>query len=259
MDHKGRIALVCGASKGLGKACAEALLRDHAEIIICSRDRGNLEAARRDFKNNYGKDVLAVPCNLSQKKDIRGLFHLLKIKKKPIHILINNTGGPKPGNFFEVREQDWESAHAQLLLPIVRILFQAIPIMKAQKFGRIINITSMTVKEPRENLILSNVYRSGVVSLAKTLSRDLAKDNIFINNVCPGAFNTERMGQLLKSKLQPGKSLSDAKKELAKTIPLGRLQEPKELGEVVSFLASEECTLTGTTIPIDGGAGSGLF
>jgi 3-oxoacyl-[acyl-carrier protein] reductase len=178
---------------------------------------------------------------------------------KTIHILINNNAGPKPGTFSDFTDKDFEEAHNKLILSVVRVNRLVLPLMKKQKFGRIINITSRTVKEPNPKLTLSSIYRVGVISLSKVLSKEYAKDNVFINSVAPGTFETERIDHLFKAWLKPGETIEEKKKEALAAIPSGKFGAPKELGNLVSFLASEQCTLTGTTIPIEGGISQVLW
>ncbi len=194
-------------------------------------------------------------------KQIKRLVNETVEKFGRIDILVNNTGGPKPGGFFDHEDADWQEAFELLLLYVVRMCREVIPYMKKQGSGRIINNTSFTVKEPSSNLLLSNVFRVGVVSLAKTLSQELAADNILINNVCPGSFRTARMEQLLEHRAErEGKSILQLESEIVKTIPLGRLQSSEELANLVVFLASDKASaITGATIQVDGGMLKGLF
>ncbi|MBI4439898.1 SDR family oxidoreductase [Candidatus Woesearchaeota archaeon] len=259
MDHKQRVAIVCASSKGLGKACAEALLRDNAQVAICSHDSKNLDAAKKELERKYKRKVLAIRCDLTEKKDVETMVGKVIETFGTVHILFNNTPGPKPGNFFDFGDEDWKEAHDMLLMPAVRLHRLVLPIMRKQNFGRIINSTSIAVKEPIDSLILSDVYRVGIIGMAKVLSKEFAKDNVFINNVCPAAFRTERYMQIMKLKTTAKKSLKDIEEEIVKGIPIGRLQNPMELGNLVSFLASEQCFITGTTISVDGGASRGLF
>jgi len=260
MDHKKRVALVCGASRGLGFACAEALLRDNARVAICSHNSENLKKAENALAEKFGAtNVFAVKCDLNKKSEIEFLVEKAVEKFGGIDILVNNNGGPKPGTFFELSDEDFLEAHERLLLSVVRMNRVVIPLMRKRKFGRIVNIASLTVKEPNGMLVLSNVYRAGVVSLSKTLSKELAGENVFINSVLPGAFKTERYEQLMERMKKEGQGIADVEKEIVFGIPMGRLQSPHELAELVNFLASDKCFLTGTSVQVDGGKAAGLF
>ena len=170
-------------------------------------------------------------------------------------------GGPKLGSFFSLTEDDWRNSFDSVLYYVIELYRLVIPIMQKQQWGRIINSTSLSVKEPAEALILSNVFRTGVVSLAKTISRGLIKDNITINNVCPGAFKTDRAIEIMQERsLRTGESLEEIEMDVVKNIPLGRYQVPEEYGDLIAYLASESARgITGTTIQIDGGKSKVLF
>jgi 3-oxoacyl-[acyl-carrier protein] reductase len=258
---KGKVAIVGGSSKGLGKACAMALAREGVKVAICSRGEKELHQTAEDIRKAYGTEVLAVTADLTKYQDIKRLVSKTVDALGRIDILVNNTGGPPPGGFFDHDDDAWEAAFQRLLMYVVRMCREVIPHMRKQGWGRIINDTSFTVKEPLDRLILSNVFRVGVISMAKTLSRELAKDNITVNNVCPGTFDTDRIQQLLAERAETsGKSIDEVKDELIKDIPLGRMQKPEELADLVVFLASEKASgITGTTIQVDGGMVRGLF
>jgi len=258
---EGKIAIIGGSSKGLGKACAMALAREGAEVAICARNEKELGDTADQIRWKYGTDVLAITADLTKYDDIKKLVSETMRRFGRIDILVNNTGGPTPGGFFDLDDEKWETAFQRLLMYTVRICREVIPIMKNQKWGRIINDTSFTVKEPADRLVLSNVFRVGVISLAKTLSRELGEYNITVNNVCPGSFETERMKQILDERSEKsGKSVDEIKAELIETIPIKRMQKPEELADLVAFLASENAAgITGTTIQVDGGMVKGLF
>ena len=258
---KDRVAIIGGSSKGLGKACAMALSREGAKVTICARNKPELLQTVEEIKKSYGTEVLAVQCDLAKYEDIKLVVRETIGKFGKIDILVNNTGGPTPGGFYDLNDDDWESAFQKLLMYVVRMCREVIPYMKEQGWGRIINNTSYTVKEPSDRLVLSNVFRVGVISLAKTLSRELAKHNILVNNVCPGSFETERMEQILEERAaKSGQSVDYHRRELIGTIPLRRMQNPEELADLVVFLASEKASgITGTTIQVDGGMVRGLF
>lgn len=258
---KGKVAIVGGSSSGLGKACAVALAQEGAKVTICARGEQKLNQTAEEIRENCGTEVLPIVSDLSRYKDIKRLINETMETFGRIDILVNNTGGPPPGGFFDHDDEAWEAAFQRLLMYVVRICRETIPYMKEQGGGRIINNTSFTVKEPLDNIILSNVFRVGVVSLAKTLSRELARYNITVNNVCPGTFDTERIQQLLEDRAATSeRTIDEVRAELLANIPAGRMQEPEELAALVVFLASDRASgITGTTIQVDGGMVKGLF
>ena len=258
---KDKVAIVGGSSAGIGKAVAFAFANEGCNVVICGRDKNRLLQTKNEFSRNSKVDLLTVNMNQNSSEDIKRLVNETIKRFKKIDILFTNTGGPKSGGFFELSECDWILAHEQLLLYVVRMYNEVIPIMKKQGFGRIINDTSFTVKEPLENLILSNVYRTAIVSLAKTLSREFAKYNVTINNICPGYVDTDRLKELfgLRAKKQ-SLSITEVYNKVIEDMPIGRLQKPEEIANLVVFLASEKSSsITGTTIQIDGGLLRGLF
>lgn len=258
---KGKTAIIGGSSKGLGKACAVSLSREGANVVICARNEDELNKTAEEIRSKFKNKVIAITADLSSYADIKKLVDETMKELGRIDILVNNTGGPKPGSFFDLDDRDWETAFQKLLMYVVRICKLVIPYMKEQNWGRIINLTSFTVKEPSDRLVLSNVFRVGIISLAKTLSRELGKYNITVNNVCPGSFETERMTQILEERSRSlGKSFEEVKSELIESIPIRRLQKPEELADLVAFLASENAgAITGTSIQVDGGMVRGLF
>lgn len=263
MDLKlnGRVAFIGGSSKGLGKGCALQLAKEGVDVVICSRTKDELLETSEFIEENTNSNVLAVTADLSKKKDIEFAFDKTIDEFGKIDILVNNSGGPSPGGFFDFNETQWYNSFELILLYVIRTINLAVPYMKEQKWGRIINLTSITVKEPAENLILSNVFRTGVISLSKTISKDLIKDNITINNVCPGAFKTDRAIELMlnESKLT-GKSIDEIEQERVIDLPMNRFQSIEEMGNLVTFLCSELAeSITGTTIQIDGGISKCLF
>ena len=251
-----KVAIVLAASKGLGRASAEALAAEGASVTIGARDRNVLEQAADEIRQASGSRVLAMATDVTKTEDIESLVAATVREFGRIDILVNNAGGPPAGKFEQFGDEQWQTAFDLNLMSTVRLIRQVIPHMRKIGGGRIINIVSTSVKQPIENLLLSNAIRSGVVGLAKTLSSELAPDSITVNNVCPGRILTDRARQIYKinEQVQQGMSEADALKGVAKDIPLGRLGQPSELGALVAFLASEQAAyITGTTIQVDGG------
>lgn len=254
LELKNKVVIVGGSSKGLGKGCALQLAKEGVHVVICARNKEILAETADFIKKTTGLNILSIQADLAKKEDIENVVDRTVKEFGSIDILINNSGGPPAGTFFDFSEDQWRQAYEDILLYVVRMLHLVVPHMKKNKWGRIINITSLLVKEPSANLVLSGVFRSGVVSLAKSISSELIKHNITINNICPGAFMTERAKELIKNQAQKmQRSVEDIEKENVSKLPLGRYQDPVELGDLVAFLCSEKAKgISGTTIQIDG-------
>jgi 3-oxoacyl-[acyl-carrier protein] reductase len=255
-----RVALVCAASKGLGRASAEALARDGVRVAICARGRAALEETASAIAS-AGGEAIALEADLRRADDITRVVAETVQAFGGLDILVTNTGGPPSGPFMSIDERAWLDAVDSLLLSVVRLCRAAIPHMQARGGGRIINITSITVKQPVEGLVLSNALRSAVTSLAKTLSVELAPQRILVNCVAPGYTRTDRVVELAGQTAAREGTTSDVihERTVAK-IPMGRMGEPAEFAEVVRFLASPAASyVTGVTIPVDGGWTRGLL
>ncbi|HSA84196.1 MAG TPA: SDR family oxidoreductase, partial [Patescibacteria group bacterium] len=193
---KGKTALVLAASKGLGKASAFALAMEGADIVICARDEKALKQTAQEISKKTKTKILAIPCDVTKLSDLE---HLVKKTIKEfgkIDILVNNAGGPPPSTFETTTDEQWQNAFELLLLNAIRTIRLVLPHMKQTGSGRIINMTSVSVKQPSNNLILSNAIRAGVTGMAKTLSNEIAADNITVNNICTGYFLTDRIKSL---------------------------------------------------------------
>ena len=178
-----------------------------------------------------------------------------------IDILVANSGGPRPGGFFDLTSDDWDAAYRSVLRYVIELYRSVLPAMQERKWGRVINIASLAVKEPSANLVLSGVFRSGVVNLAKGLSKDLVNHGVTINTVLPGSVRTDRALQLMSVRSErEGITLQQVEEAMAKELPQRRLMDPAEIGGLVAFLASDQAaSITGTTIPCDGGISSGAY
>lgn len=258
---KNKVALIGGASMGLGRGCALQLAKEGVNVAICSRRKEPLKKTAEYIEHHTNSRVLAISADLSKASDIQRVVNETINEFDKIDILVNNSGGPLPGTFFDFSDDDWIYSFNLILLYVIRMCRLVIPYMANQKNGRIINVTSLTVKEPADNLILSNVFRVGVISLAKTLSREVIRDNITINNICPGAFMTDRVRELMIDQSKRiNKSIEELETISVSNLPLKRYQTPEELGDLVTFLASDLAGgITGTTIQIDGGITRCLF
>jgi len=265
LDLKNKVALVLAASKGLGFACAKGLYEEGANVIICSRSKENLEKAKEKIEavKNFegGNKVYPIVADLLYEDQITNLVDKTVAEFGKIDVLIHNAGGPPSGPIEKITKENWTSSIDLNLLSFIRISELVIPIMKKQKFGRIIAITSVSVKQPLKNLVLSNTTRLGVVGYAKTLANEYAKNNILVNVVCPGPNLTDRMKEIIEKTVQDtGKSEEEVTQSWTDQIPLGRLGKPEELANLVVFLASEKASyITGTVIQVDGGFVKGPF
>ncbi len=252
---KGKNALVTASSKGIGKACAEALAAEGCNVMICSRNTVDLMRVANDLMQNYGTNIHWFKCDLKKPDEIKELVHETFKVFGTLDIVVNNCGGPPSKNIFNLSEEDWDNAYREILLSVIRISNLVIDSMKMNNFGRIINITSITVKQPIQRLVLSNSLRNAVIGYAKTLSTEVAPFNITVNNVAPGYTLTKRVYDLaVEQAKQTGTSHEEVLKSYTNDIPMGRLGKPEEIGSLVAFLASERAGyITGQTIFIDGG------
>jgi len=258
---KDRVAIVAASSQGLGKACALELAREGARPVICARDADSLAATAAEISTATGSEVTWLAIDLTDPVQIRHLADEVVRRYGRIDILVTNAGGPPSGYFDDFDDEAWFTAHQLTLMSAVRLIRAVLPAMRAQQWGRIVNITSVSVKQPLDNLLLSNVYRPGVVGLAKTLSAQVATDGITVNNVAPGYTRTARVVQLTEARAaREGKSVDQCLAETVASYPMQRMGEPEELAALVAFLASERAGyITGTTIQVDGGYYRGLM
>jgi len=258
---EGKVAIVAAASRGLGKAAAMELSREGARVAIAARNSKGLEAAAEDIRAETGGQVLAAQADVSKAADIDKLVDTVLAEYGRIDILVNNAGGPPPGVFTDMSDDDWLAAINLNLMSTIRLTRRVLPSMRKQKWGRVINITSVSVKQPIPTLILSNTARAGVVAMAKTLAGQVGNDGITVNNVCPGYTLTDRMIDLAAHTAEEeGATPADIIDRWAEEVPVGRLGQPEELGAFITFLASERAGyITGTTVQVDGGQVKGLL
>lgn len=254
---KDKVALVAASSQGLGKATALALAREGARVVISGRHEAALSAAKGEIAAAVpGADVRAIVADVTKPDDIERLVAETVAACGTIHILIANAGGPPPGTFDAVSDEDWQRAFHLTVMSAVRLARAALPHMRRQKWGRIINITSSSVKQPIRDLVLSNSLRMSVVGMAKALAGECAADNITVNTVGPGWTRTDRVTQIFQNRAARTKiSEDDIERAITSAIPAGRLGRPEELADVITFLASERASyVTGVFLPVDGGA-----
>ncbi|MGC8972757.1 MAG: SDR family oxidoreductase [Thermoproteus sp.] len=252
---KGKTAIVTAASRGIGKGVARVLAREGANLVIASRDLERLSRTASEIRSEFGAEVVPVQADLTKRADVAKIVETAARSFGGVDILIYNTGPPKPGTFMELTEEDWDYAVRLLLMSAVWLTKDALPYMIEKRQGRIIYITSLTLKRPLPNLTLSNVIRLSIAGLVKTLAYQLAQYNILVNGVLQGYVETERVLEVARDRAaREGKPLDDVLKAMAGEIPLGRMAKPEEIGELVAFLASERASyITGSLISIDGG------
>jgi 3-oxoacyl-[acyl-carrier protein] reductase len=234
---KDRRALVMGASQGLGRACAEALIGEGARVAICARDATRLAATAAQL------GAEGIVCDLSAPGAAATLVTEAERRIGPIDVLVVNTGGPPPGLFAELTDTAWRAAFESLWMSSVGAIRAALPGMRQRRFGRVILVTSVAASEPVPNLMLSNALRAGLHGLVNALSREVAADGVTVNALLPGYTLTERLGEL---------QLDEAR--LVAQIPAGRIGRPRDFGAVAAFLASEPAGyITGQALAVDGG------
>lgn len=234
--RKGRVAIVTGSSKGMRKAIALGLAQEGAKIVMCARNREQLNMTAMEIQHSANTEVLAIVADLTRRDDIKALMSKAYTRFGRIDILVNNTGGPPSSTFLETSEEDWDGVVNLLLMSVVNCCREVIPIMQKQKWGRIINMTSFAAKQPAERLILSNAIRAGIFGLSKTLSNELAVDGVLVNSVCPGWTLTTRVEELAKAQAKAtGNSQEDVICMWENSIPLKRLAQPKEIAALSHF------------------------
>jgi len=256
LSIKGKNAIVCASSQGLGKSAALDLAKEGVNIAICSRNKDKINLVKEEIEQTSDVKVVAIEADLSSEKDISALFQEAKKELKAIDILINNNGGPPPSTFEELTDEDWQRTFNSTMMSAIRLSKLVLPDMKKNKWGRIINISSVSVKTPVNGLFLSNSIRMGVLGWAKALSDEVAPHGITVNSVCPGTTKTERIEQILNAQSESsGKDKSEIEEAMANSIPMLRIGEATDLSALITFLASEKASyMTGLAIQVDGGS-----
>lgn len=252
---KGKVALVAAASKGLGRAVAEEMAAEGADLYLCARGEEALEKTRDEIARATGARVEAMPADLARPSDVRAVVRAAIARFGRVDILVTNAGGPPSGSFESLTPAMWQDAVDLTLMSVVNLTAEVVPGMKERRWGRIINVTSIAVKQPVHGLMLSNSLRSAVTGFAKTLANEVAPFGITVNNMLPGYTRTERVEQLSDATAKrEGITRDEAQARWESEIPMRRLGEPREFGALAAFLASERASyITGTSIPVDGG------
>jgi 3-oxoacyl-[acyl-carrier protein] reductase len=248
-----RVALVMGASKGIGRAAAESLAREGARLAVASRSPDRIRETAADLAGKSGGEVHPLAADTDAPETMPAVVQSVREALGPVEILVINTGGPPPGDPLSFGREQWESAYRNLVLSPQALIEAVVPDMRARGWGRIVNVTSTSTKEPIPGLGLSNSHRMAAVGALKTLSRELGRDGILVNSVAPGRIATERIASMAGTPLEELRSLPQPE------IPVGRLGEPQEMGDVIAFLCSERASyVTGVNLMVDGGLTRGV-
>ncbi|HET7583774.1 MAG TPA: SDR family oxidoreductase [Gemmatimonadaceae bacterium] len=252
---EGKVALVAAASRGLGRAVAEELAAEGAELIMCARGREALDDAASHIRAGYDARVTTVAADLSQRAGVDAVLRAALAGGRGVDILVTNTGGPPSGPFARHDADAWRSAVDQLLHSAVGLIRGVLPGMQEKRWGRIVNVTSIAAKQPVDGLVLSNSIRAAVTGMARTLANEVAPFGITVNNALPGYTRTQRVEELAASVAQrEGIALEEAHARWEREIPMGRLGEPREFAALVAFLCSERASyITGQSVAVDGG------
>jgi 3-oxoacyl-[acyl-carrier protein] reductase len=251
----GRVAFVGGSSRGLGRAIAEELAQEGADLVLCARGNDAVRETAESIRRSSPARVVAVAADTSKPEGIRAVMDAANGEFGHIDILVTNTGGPPAGKFESHDAEAWRAAYSSLLESVTSLARAALPAMKERGWGRIINVTSIAVKQPVDDLILSNSLRAAVTGFARTLANEVAAAGITVNNVMPGYTRTDRL-EHLAARVAKAKGLPESEMLAAwnDEIPAQRIGEPHELAALVAFLASERASyITGQSIAVDGG------
>jgi 3-oxoacyl-[acyl-carrier protein] reductase len=251
----GKRALVMGASRGLGRGIAEALAAEGVRVILCSRDGGKCAEVAREITEKCDVEAHGIACDLADPAAIDGAANFAQETFGGVDILVNNTGGPPFGDISQIDIETWRSQFETMVLSVFRLTGHLLPGMRERQWGRILIVTSTGVVEPIPELGISNTLRVSLANWAKTLSFEIASDNVTINLLMPGRIGTERLEQFYKINVErTGKPLEEVKAEVAAAIPMGRVGRVEEFASLAAFLAGQNAGyITGTATAIDGG------
>jgi len=247
--------MVTASSRGLGRAIALSLAREGAEVALCARGKESLFQARDEIRSETGRMVQAYPADVADADQVSRMVAAVREDFGAVDILVCNAGGPPAGTIVDFGPQDYRKAVDLNLMSTIRLCYSVLPGMRARKWGRIVALTSVSARQPLDNLVLSNTARSGVLGFTKSLSNFLAPHGVTVNAVCPGYTRTERVDELARDFESRGSGPAEEYfREIEKTIPLGRMGRPEELAATVTFLCSEPAGyITGTALSVDGG------
>lgn len=252
---KDRVALVCASSKGLGRAIAKSLAQEGAKVAICSRNQQTLEATCQMLERETKTQIIGVVADLSLKADQEKLVETVKMELGFIDILVNNTGNPQSGRLAQLSESDWDQAYQLVLMSAIRLIRKVTPSMMDRGWGRVINIATSAVEQPRGDLLISTTFRSALTAFSRAIAAELAEHNVLIHTVCPGVIGTDTMINLVENMANTEKiTWETAKEKLVFGVPMQRMGKPEEVATLVTCLASDRLNyMTGQTITMDGG------
>jgi len=258
LNLKNKNAIVCASSQGLGKAAALDLAEEGVNLAICSRDQDKINKVKEEIHQKINSEikVIALQVDLDSPDEIQAFYKQVENDLGSVDILVNNNGGPPPSTFEQLSDDDWQKAFNSTMMSCLRLSKLVIPNMKKNAWGRIINISSVSVKTPVNGLFLSNSLRMGVLGWAKALSDELAPHGVTVNTVCPGYTRTERVEAILETQSNSsGLKKEEIEKSIAENIPMKRVGEAEDLAGLITFLASEKADyMTGLAIQVDGGS-----
>ncbi|HET7712518.1 MAG TPA: SDR family oxidoreductase [Thermoanaerobaculia bacterium] len=249
-----RVAMVAAASKGIGRAIAEALAAEGCRVSISSRSTDNLDEARHAIEA-MEREVLAMSCDVSSGPDLERWVEATLATFGQIDVLVTNTGGPPAANFMNLSEEQWRQGIDSTLMNVVRLCKAVIPDMQKRRWGRIVHITSLVAKQPLELLTISSTLRAGLSGLTKTLADQVARDGITVNALLPGHIMTDRQRHLNEIRArEQGIAVEEYAQKVQQSIPVGRFGRPQEIADAVTFLCSDRASyITGVSLQVDGG------
>lgn len=255
LNLEGRSALVCASSAGIGKGIAENLVDCGCNVIICGRDEQKLNMTYSELSESKVAKVLAIRCDLDDSKDIQEMYKKASSNFGSIDILVHNQGGPPPGELKDISIEDLDNAYSNLLKSVFLLNKLCIPDMINNSWGRIINVLSVSVKQPLPNMLLSNMFRPALQGMAKSLANELGIYGITVNSLLPANVLSSRTNSLIAAQVEKsGLPFEEIMLEISNGVPMKKMIKPNEFGALVAFLSSDKASfITGTTIPIDGG------